>query len=396
MRFCQAGLLQDSLEADKGGNRMKKEYVLCLSILLLIVLGCGSSVTKEKAGSQIVITDATGRNVTLKQPITTYAISTFDLVDFVIPLKGKDAFSMLVGVGDSGGKKYYDRQYEPMFPQYKKQWKVISPHNAPFDVEAILKAKPDVLIVNSAMQAHMHALDIEAKLKEAGIGLVLIDVPKVTEKSAQETYRLLGKIFGEEKKAENVAAFIDRQFADLEARLKKVSGPKPLVYYEKSGTAEIFGPSSNSGVSGWGSLIKASGGDNLADRPSVSKVAGGPPGSVSLDPEYILASDPDFIILSGGSQMGLGADPTADKESRFAIVNRPGWKNFKAVKNKNVYEYQHELSRTCFVFYPALSFGKLFYPKEFQDVDPEQRLADFYNQFMLIKSTDGVWKQRIE
>ena len=299
------------------------------------------------------------------------------------------------GVGDSGGKKSYDKVYEPRFPQYKDQWKIISPHNAPFDVEAILTAKPDVLIVNSAMQGHMHAMDIEPRLTEAGIALLLVDVPGTSPQSAQDLYRLLGEVFGEPEKASEVASFLDQQYADLQAGLAKVSGPKPLVYYEKSGSAEIFGPSSRSNVSGWGTLITRAGGENLADRAGAGKPVNGPPGSVSLDPEYILTSDPDFIFLSGTSPMGLGAPPKESIKDRFSIVNRPGWDRLKAVKNKNVYEYQHELARTTCVFYPTLSFAKLFYPEAFANIDPEARLAEFYDRFMLIKSSDGLWKMRL-
>jgi putative solute-binding periplasmic protein of iron/siderophore ABC transporter len=138
---------------------MKKiSTLLCLALLLLCALsGCKSETASEDKAAQktVTVTDAAGRSVTLKQPIQSYAISTFDLIDFIVPLKGEEAFAMLRGVGDSGGKKSYDKVYEPRFPQYKDQWRIISPHNAPFDVEAILTAKPDVLIVNSAMQGHI-------------------------------------------------------------------------------------------------------------------------------------------------------------------------------------------------------------------------------------------------
>jgi len=377
---------------------LKKGSLLGLTLLLLFALtGCGSETVPQEKREQktITVTDAAGRRVTLKHPVQRYAISTFDLIDFIIPLKGEEAFAMLKGVGDSGGKKNYDKVYEPRFPQYKEQWKIISPHGAPFDVEAILAAKPDVLIVNSVMQGHMYAMDIEPRLTEAGIALLLIDVPGKTTQSAQDLYRLLGKVFDEPERGEEVAAFLDRQFTDLETGLKKVNTPKPLVYYEKSGSAEIFGPSSRSNVSGWGTLIAYAGGENLADRAGAGKPTDGPPGSVSLDPEYVLTSDPDFILLSGTSPMGLGAPPEETITDRFSIVKRPGWEHLKAVKNKNVYEYQHELSRTCCVFYPALSFAKLFYPEAFADVDPEARLSEFYDRFMIVKSSDGLWKMRL-
>ena len=375
--------------------RSTKFFFCLLSMAAAIIFtGCGNLLqpVSPKKDVSITITDATGRNVTLPKTVKSYAISTFDLINFIIPLKGEAAFEMLVGVGDSGGKWSYDKVYEAKFPQWKDRWTVISPHNAPFDLETILAKKPDVLIVNSAMQAHLHALDIEPQLTKAGIALVLVDVPKITDRSAQETYTLLGKLFNEEEKAAEVNAFLDEQFKVVKDGLANVKRGKPLVYYEKSGTAEVYGPSSTSKTSGWGALINYAGGDNLADHAAGKSMEGG----VMLDPEFVITADPDFIILSGSSQMGMGFDLQAPQPNRFNILLRPGWQNIKAVKNKEVYEFQHELSRTPFLFYPVQCFAKSFYPEAFQSLDPEKRLDEFYDRFMLIKRTDGIWKIKMK
>lgn len=376
---------------------MKKIMMLAISLFLFVLLtACGSmgDDAAVPAAKAVTITDMTGRTVTIQSPVKTYALSTFDLIDFVIPLKGRQAFDMLAGVGDSGGKAAYDRMYGPMFPGLTQRLAIISAHNAPFDLEAILAKKPDVLIVNSAMQAHMHALDIEPQLTAAGIALVLVHIPgKAADQSVQEALQLFGQIFGEPEKAREVAGFIHKQFADLQARLPRNKQPKPLVYYEKSGTAETFGPSSLSHSPGWGALIKLAGGDNMADKAAGGKKIGG---FVALDPEFVIRANPDYILLSGVNDLGMAGGPKTAGTVRFDLIKRPGWTELKAVRTKNVYEYQHELQRSVCLFYPALSLAKLFYPDEFQDVDPEGRLAEFYDRFMLIRSTNGIWKLKLE
>lgn len=372
------------------------KFFFCLLFMVagIIFAGCSNlfQPVSPKKDVSITITDATGRNVTLPKTVKTYALSTFDLINFIIPLKGEAAFEMLVGVGDSGGKWSYDNVYEAKFPQWKDRWTIISPHNAPFDLEAILAKKPDVLIVNSAMQAHLHALDIEPQLTKAGIALVLVDVPQNVDRSAQETYTLMGKIFNEEEKAAEVNAFLDKQFKVVKDGLANVKRSKPLVYYEKSGTAEVYGPSKTSKTSGWGALINYAGGDNLADHAAGKSMKGG----VMIDPEFVINADPDFIILSDCSRMGMGFDLQAPQPNRFNILLRPGWQNIKAVKNKEVYEFHHELNRTPFLFYPVQCFAKSFYPEAFQSLDPEKQLDEFYDRFMLIKRTDGLWKIKME
>lgn len=343
----------------------------------------------EKTGS-ITVTDAKGREVTIGLPISTYAVSTMDVVDFVVPLKGEDAFHMLVGAGNSGGKKAYDDIYFPMFPGLEDQVGILSEHNAPFDLEMILSRNPDVLIVNSAMQAHKHALDVEAQLTAAGIPIVLIDVPgKTIDTSVQGTVALLGQLFEEDEKASEFNAFIDAQFDILRAKNLSDRDDKPTVYYEKSGYSEIFGSTSASN-SGWGSVVAYAGGDNIADAVLLeSGAAKG--GSNVLDPEYILEVDPDFIILSGVNSLGLGKDPAPAESAKFDIVNRTGWPELKAVQNGNLYEIMHELSRTVYSFYPCQKMAKIFYPEEFEDVDPDAILEEFFDRYTLIESDMGIW-----
>ena len=146
----------------------------------------------------------------------------------------------------------YDKLYTPVVGTYMTHFGQISEHNAPFDLEMILARDPDVLIVNSAMQAHKYALEIEPQLTEAGIPIVLIDVPgKKLETSAQDALKLLGEVFQVEERAAEVSAFIDEQYALIDSMNLDDKTDKATVYYEKSGTAEVFGSTTTS-LSGWG------------------------------------------------------------------------------------------------------------------------------------------------
>ncbi|NLV87176.1 MAG: FMN-binding protein, partial [Clostridiales bacterium] len=193
---------------------------------------------KAPVTGSIELTDSKGRQVTLDTPISSYAISTMDVIDYIIPLLGEDAFHKLVASGQDGGHglNTYAKLYTPIIGNFMEHVGKISEHNAPFDLEMILAVNPDVLIVNSAMGAHNYALEIEPQLQEAGIPIVLIDVPgKIFVSSAQETIRQLGGIFQVEERAEEVASFIDEQFDLLASKNLAERNDKPTVYYEKSG-----------------------------------------------------------------------------------------------------------------------------------------------------------------
>lgn len=352
---------------------------------------------KAPVTDSITVTDAKGRKVKIDLPISSYAISTMDVIDYIIPLLGKDAFNMLVASGQSGGDsiKPYSETYTPIVGNYMEHFGQISEHNAPFDLEMILSMDPDVLIVNSAMGAHRHALAIKSHLDDAGIPIVMIDVPgKSITSSVQETITLLGQIFQKEDRAAEITAFFDKQYAILASKNLLEGDDKPTVYYEKSGYSEVFGSTQASTAPGWGSLIAIAGGDNIADilllGSTAEKGARG-----TIDPEHVIQSDPEFVILTGtgGGWMSNYPGATA-KPPSFDIVNRIGWKNLQAVKNGNVYELSHAMSRSVYSFYACLKLASIFYPDTFNDVDPEARLDEFFDRFMLTDSTITTWSYK--
>ena len=349
-----------------------------------------------KTGS-VIIKDAKGRKVTIDLPVSRYAISTMDVIDYVIPILGKDAFNKLVASGESGSRSIgkYDRVYTPLVGTYLEHFGQISEHNAPFDLEMILARDPDVIIVNSAMAAHRHAGAVKSQLDEAGIPVVMIDVPgKSMTTSAQQTIEILGKIFQKEERAAEVIGFLDQQYELIASKKLGQRKDKPTVYYEKSGYSEVFGSTQTSKRKGWGSLIKVAGGDNIADK-LLGETAAAKGGRGTLDPEFVIQADPDFIILSGcgaGWMNNFPHDPA--KPPSFDIVNRIGWKELKAVKNRNMYELAHAMNRSIYSFYACLKMASLFYPDQFKDVDPEAVMAEFFDRFMMVNSSITHWVYR--
>ncbi len=344
----------------------------------------------EKTGSVIVV-DAKGREVEIPLPLSTYAVSTMDVLEYIIPLKGEDAFNMLVGSGQDGGHglNKYAELYTPVVGNYMEHVGQISEHNAPFDLEMLLAMHPEVLIANSAMGAHKYALEIEETLESAGIKIILVDVPgKKLETSVTDTMKILGQIFQEEEKANEVSAFIDDQFKLITSKNLSKKEHIPTVYYEKSGYSQVFGSTATS-KSGWGLPVKVAGGKNIADEVLLDTAAS-KGASNTLDPEYVLEKDPEFIILSGVNDGWLDI-LREKKEPDFDILKRNGWSNLQAVKNGNVYEFAHSTSRSIYGFYPTLKMAKLFYPEEFADLNPEAVLQEFFDRYMLLDTDISTW-----
>ncbi len=344
----------------------------------------------EKTGS-VTIKDSKGRNVEIPTPVSTYAISTMDVIDYIVPIKGADAFNMLVGSGQDGGHglNKYAELYTPVVGNYMEHAGQISDHNAPFDLEMILSMHPEVIIVNSAMSAHRYALEVEDTLESVGIKIVLIDVPgKNLETSVQDTMKILGQIFQEEEKAAEVSDFIDQQINLIKSKNLDKKENIPTVYYEKSGYSEVYGSTASS-KSGWGLPIKIAGAVNIADKVLLDSAASGG-ASNTLDPEYVLEENPDFIFLSGINDGWLDILSGKDAPS-FDILKRNGWANLDAVKNGNVYEFAHSTGRSIFAFYPTMKMAQILYPEDFADVNVEALLDEFFDKFMLLEPNITTW-----
>ncbi len=381
----------DSLRA-AGADPAKYGYVPPVEEeVTTVAINKDAMPVKQEITGSVTITDAKGREVTIDLPISSYAISTMDVIEYIIPLKDEDAFNMLVASGQDGGGgiQKYGKLYTPVVGNYLEHLGQISDHNAPFDLEMILAMDPDVLIVNSAMSAHNYALEIEDQLTRAGIPIVLINVPgKNLDKSIQQTMKLLGQVFQEQEKAAEVSAFLDEQYGLIASKKLAQREDKPTVYYEKSGYSEIYGSTATS-ASGWGLPISIAGGENIADALLLDTAAAGGGGN-SLDPEYVLKADPDYIILSGVNDGWLDSVKET-KKCAFDIVDRVGWRDLTAVKNGNLHEFAHAASRSIYAFYPCLKMAKIFYPEEFEELDPEAVLDEFFDRFMLLDSDITTW-----
>ena len=191
-----------------------------------------------------------------------------------------------------------------------------------------------------------------------------------------------------------MSSFIDAQFARIQSENLSERADRPTVYYEKSGYSEIFGTTSAS-KSGWGTVIAAAGGDNIAD-PILAESAAAKGGGSTLDPEYVLEADPDFIILSGAGAGWMDNIPgSTPSVPSFDIINRTGWDRLQAVQSKQVYELAHATSRSIFGFYACLKLATVFYPEVFADVDPEAAMDEFFDRFMLTESDVTGWSYRL-
>ncbi|MDO5028575.1 MAG: ABC transporter substrate-binding protein [Bacillota bacterium] len=387
---------------------MKRFLILILALsLMLTMLGCSKdqgeevSATNERADTAslneentsgnndyVTVTDMLGRQVKIKKPIERIIVNHWDLGEVVSMVVGPEYENILVGVGGSGSAAEFQKVYGKALPGLQDMAVISASGNSSYDLEMIIKLQPDVFFINSSGSYLENAKKQVEDLEKAGIPVFFFTFGQDVINSPQEGIRLLGQVFEKEARAKEITDFIDRQFDLVDSRLEGLEDEdRPRVYYEHSRGADINSYGSTNIKGGWATIIEKAKGKNIG-KDSLME-------NNQIDPEYLLKVDPDFIFFS----TGLGyKDASTDKTPELInkLVQRLGWEDLKAVKNKEVHAMFHDHSRSAFAFYPTLYMAKNFYPDLMEDLDSDQILKEFYDKFLLVDYEDGLWSYKLD
>ena len=173
------------------------------------------------------------------------------------------------------------------------------------NAEAIAKLRPDLVIVQFDANKIVEAL---GKLHVR----VLVQPSAKTFADAYAQIRQLGAATGHRRGAAALIARMKKRIAALVASVPKPS-QQLSVYHEL--TPDYYSATSKTFI---GRVYGLFGLRDIADEADSSGT-----GYPQLSGEYILASDPDLIVL---------ADTRCCGQSRAAVAARPGWDRLSAVK----------------------------------------------------------------
>ena len=186
------------------------------------------------------------------------------------------------------------------------------------NVEAIAGYRPDLVVV-AEDTSH-----IVAQLGKLGVP-VLVEPPASDLKAAYGEIEQLGQATGHPEGARSTVAKTKREIAAVVASVPKPD--KPLsVYHELDQT--YYSATSRTFI---GQIYKLLGLTNIADE---AKGSGEYP---QLSAEYVIASNPDLIVL---------ADTVCCKQSAATVAARPGWDKIAAVRDGEVVPVDDSISRT--------------------------------------------------
>lgn len=323
--------------------------------------------------SEYEITDMMGRSVTIPAGADSYACigpGALRLYCYV----ANDA--QLAGVEDleiSSGSE--GRPYAMSIPNME-ELSVIGPGgpgNAP-DAEMLLTAGPDVIF--TCYNTDVSSVDeLQAK---TGISVVALSYGegRLFDEPVYESLQLVGRITGNEDRAEEVISYFKNIQADLAERTASVE-EKPRVYLGGQSSRGAHGIESTTGAY---PMFEALGAINVVKEAGIDEY-------IMLDKEKLLEMDPDVIILDAGGLALIQEDYTANPEF-YGTLN--------AVKQGKVYlqmPFNYYTTNLEIALADAYYIGTVLYPEQFADIDPVAKFDEISNFFLGIDCYDKIAKQ---
>jgi len=342
--------------------------VLVLALALFVLFFTGQN-NPPLFGGPVSVVDALGRTVEINLPVNRVIItgkSAFPVtsVAYMFP----EAASVLYGLDQRTASVPLFRLVDPNIEAKTVSDDIGAGSDSP-NVEELAKLKPDVVLFKTSVK-----LQVAESLEALGIKAVYVDLENLD--SYRRDVKLMGRIFGNEAKANSILSYYEEKYGYVLAKtssLPQSQRPRTLLlfYSTKGGTISFNAPGA-----GWlqTSMIDAAGGYPL------SKELGGT-GWNTVSFEQIAAWNPEIIFLVTYSQ-----NPTPS-QVRDNILSDPMWRNLAAVKEGRVYAVPDDAHLIAIGSWDApnsrwilgqLWMAKKIQPGLFADLDLVKEVKQFY------------------
>ncbi|OHV79831.1 ABC transporter substrate-binding protein [Ensifer sp. LCM 4579] len=344
----------------------------------------------------VKVTDVTGREVEVNVPVEHVILGEGRQIYFVGALDKEEPFKRVVGWRDDLTKADPESYaaFLAKYPQIAKLPTFGGMKDGTFDIEQAVALKPDVMLMNIDAKTATEEAGYIEKLEKVGIPLVYVDFREKPMENTEPSMRLIGKLFGKEEKAEEFIRFRAEQIAKVTDVLSKANPERPLVFMERAGgysddCCMSFGDEN------FGKMVEFAGGRNMAKN-----IIPGTFGTVN--PEQIIAANPDQVIITGGNWegyvpggdwvgVGYGADEKEALRKLENLTKRPAFTGVKAVKEGNVHAIWHQFYNNPYQFVAIQQIAKWLHPDLFKDLDPEATFKELHERFLPLPYKSGYF-----
>ncbi len=359
-----------------------------------LALGLEAIPGRRARAAMPAITDALGRTIILKAPAERIVLG-FNYEEFTA-VAGPAGWDRVVGFAKtlwSDWRPSVFKRYLVPIPRLAALPDVGNTEDNTFSLERVLSLRPDLFVM--AEWSFKVLAEQVRQLEALGVPVMVIDYnAEIPERHVASTLAL-GGATGNEERARTLAALYADKLADVRRRVADAP-TRPKVYVELGqGGAGVVGNTYWKGM--WGRLLEFAGADNIAANHLPGAGAWGP-----LDPEYVLAANPDAVFIAGSSWAGrpnavltgFDADLATTRARLAPYAKRQGWAGLNAVRNGQVFAVEHGLCRALFDYTATQCIAKAIFPDRCADLDPVAELRRYHEQFLPV-AFDGTWMARL-
>ncbi|MDR5009978.1 ABC transporter substrate-binding protein [Agrobacterium fabacearum] len=361
-----------------------------------LALGLLVSAAWPALAEKVTVKDVTGRDVEVNVPVSHVILGEGRQIYFLAALDKENPFQHVVGWRDDLAKADPETYaaYLAKYPDIAKLPTFGGMKDGTFDIEQAISLKPDVILMNIDAKTVTQEAGYIEKLEKVGIPLVYVDFREKPMENTEPSMRLMGQLTGKEKIAEDFIKFRADAIAKVTDTLEKANPKKPVVFVERAG-----GYSDDCcmsfGNENFGKMVELAGGINMA-----KDIIPGTFGNVN--PEQIIASNPEQIIITGGNWngyvpggnwvgVGYGADMKEAHRKLENLTKRPAFTGVQAVKNGNVHAIWHQFYNNPYQFVAIQEIAKWLHPDLFKDLDPEATFKELHARFLPLDYKPGYF-----
>ncbi len=344
----------------------------------------------------VTVKDVTGREVKIEVPVKHVILGEGRQIYFLAALDKENPFQHVVGWRDDLPKADPESYaaYLAKYPDIAKLPTFGGMKDGTFDIEQAVSLKPDVILMNVDAKTATEEAGYIEKLGKVGIPLVYVDFREKPMENTEPSMRIMGTLMGKEQVAEDFITFRADAIRQVTDVLEKNKPAKPVVFVERAG-----GYSDDCcmsfGNENFGKMVELAGGTNMA-----KDIIPGTFGTVN--PEQIIASNPDQVIVTGGMWegyvpggnwvgVGYGADLKEAHRKLENLTKRPAFTGIKAVADGNVHAIWHQFYNNPYQFVAIQQIAKWLHPDLFKELQPEATFKELHTRFLPLDYKPGYF-----
>lgn len=210
--------------------------------------------------------------------------------------------------------------YNTNYPAAMAALPKISNANGDFNIEQIIKLKPDLLLSYGGETK-------QADTQLAAVGLHVVDLPLTNFSGVLQQIQLVGRLTFAQSAANTLVSQLQQQIAQIEKAVAGKTKPSVLLEVDDSspGKPYVFG-----GGSFGDELLQDANAQNIFSSNTSN---GGYP---QVTDEAIISANPQFVILT--EDPAYGGNPAL-------VYKRPNWSGIAAVQMKQVFRVNADITQ---------------------------------------------------